>query len=172
MTNRNIHRLEKDSKKSKEAISHWFKDVDKGSSMPSWYYKQQVAEEREWIQVAERQLKDDLVPTERIREIKAELRKRKSRYDQITAAERDVAKEIAGNGALKDKAAKRFEELGGIIENSLYSRDEMFNKPTRLASPREEAERIRFRNSIIKEYKILGAVLGEDSNPERLRKGH
>ena len=171
MSNRNIHKLEKESAKSKEIISHWFKPVDKGSSMPSWYYKQQVEEEHDWIATAEKQLRDDLVPTERIREVKAELRNRKERHEQILAANRDVKKEISGNAALRDKAAKRFGELAEIIKDSLFTRDEMFNKPTRLASPRDEAERTQFRNNVIKEYKIIGSILGEDSNPERLRKG-
>lgn len=169
-----IDKLETESKRSKKNIAHYFKPVDKGSSMPSWYYREQVSEELEWINRAERQLRDDLVPQENKLAINTELKAKKKRLKEITEAKSDVETKIMGKD--KDKAWARHKELGEIIAESMFTRDEMFHRDThgrkhRTIDAREEAARTPFRNNIIKEYKILGRILGENSNPERLRRG-
>uniref|UniRef100_A0A6M3LP90 Uncharacterized protein n=1 Tax=viral metagenome TaxID=1070528 RepID=A0A6M3LP90_9ZZZZ len=171
-----IEQLEKESSKSEKNIAHYFKPVDKGSSMPSWYYRSQVEEELEWVKRAERQLKDDLIPQENKLTVKTELKAKKQRLKEISDARNEVEDKILAKGVNKDKAWARHKELGELIAESMFTRDEMFHrdphgKKHRVIDPREEADRTPFRNKLIKEYKILGRILGENSNPERLRKG-
>ena len=168
-SNRNIQNLAKESNKSTKNLVHYFKPIDKGSSMPAWYYKAQMEEQEEWLRVNERQLKDGLIPQEKIRDVKEELKKRKDRLNEIRSAFKEVEDIILKD---KDKAKKRYDELSAVLEDSYFTRDEMFHKPSRMVDPRMEAERVSHRNDIVKEWKIIGAVLGETTNPEHLRKGH
>jgi len=168
-----LQELEKASKKSKKELAHFFQPIDKGSSKPSWYYTAQVEEEQDWIRMAERQLKEQLVPTEKIAELKQQLSIRKGKFEKIM-----LSKDAANSHVKidKDKAAKRHQELEETIKQSMFSRDEMFHRDQhgqrhRTVDPREEADRGQFRNRLIKEYKVLGRLLGENTNIEQLRRG-
>ena len=168
-SNRNIQDLAKESQRAKKNLVHYFSPVDKGSSMPSWYYKVQMDEQEEWLRVNERQLKEGLIPQEKVMLTKEEIAKRKDRLKEIREARRVVEEMILKD---KDKSKKRYDELSETLADSYFTRDEMFHKPSRMVDPRMEAERSRERNDIVKEWKIIGAVLGETTNPEHLRKGH
>lgn len=165
-SNQNIQSFIRQANKAKGNVAHFFRPVDKGSSMPSWYYGRQVEEEESWIENAEMQLKRNLVPTEKIERLRAELRARKTRLDEIRKAKKEIKDEILTD---PDKAKKRFDKLADIIAESMPTRDEMMHKP-KLVDPRIEAERLVHRNSLVKEYKLLGHILGEPVNVEALRR--
>lgn len=158
------------AQESKANVAHFFKPVDKGSAMPSWYNSVHMEELEERVKAKEKQLDADLVPKDKIMRVRAELQSERARLNEIKAAKTSVANMV---GKDKDRYAKRFKELSEEIAESFYTRDEMFRKDkNRSASPRAEAERMAHRNYLVQEWKILGRCLEEDTNVERLRKGH
>jgi len=168
-----LQELEKESKKSKKNIAPYFKEIDKGSSMPSWVYEPHIEEEQEFIRRSERELKEQTVPVERMPELKMQLKVRKDKLEKVMQS-KDEAYKIVNSD--KDKALKRHKELEEKITDSMFSRDEMHYRDThgrrhRTVNPRDEADRGQHRNALIKEYRILGHVLGENTNVEALRKG-
>ena len=165
--------LEKEGKKSKKNLAHYFNPIDKGSSKPAWYYSAQIDEEKEWIRRAERELKEQTIPMEKIAELKVQLKVRKDKYEEIMKS-KDASEKLVNTD--KDKAFKRHTELEEIIKESMFTRDEMHYRDKhgrrhRTVDPREEAERGIHRNHLIKEYTILGRLLGENTNIEALRRG-
>jgi len=157
------------AQESKANVAHFFKPVDKGSAMPSWYNQTHLEELEERVKSKERQLKNDLVPQDKIMRVKTELTAERTRLNEIKSAQTSVQ-----NMVQKDpgKYAKRLEELREEISESYYTRDQMFRAgKDRSASPRMEAEKMPHRNELIREYKIIARCLDEDPNPERLRKG-
>lgn len=167
-SNSGIARFQEEAVKASENVEHFFKPIDKGSSMPSWYYDRQVEEENEWIKNAEKQLADNLIPQDKIIPIKAELQTKKIRFEKIKEAHED-AKELVNKDP--DAFVKRRKELADLIKQSMFTRDEMFHRPARSVDPRHEAERSQLRNGLVKEWKIIGYLLGESTNVEALRKG-
>lgn len=157
----------KKGEESKGNLVHFFKTVDRGSSMPSWYYTAQMEEEQDWIRRAESQLEENLIPAENVRDIKMQLRARKQKYEQIREAWDECKKLVNGD---KDRYKARLDELKETIADSLFTRDQMFHKPTRQIDPRWEADRIPVRNHMIKEAKIIARLLGEEYSTEQLRK--
>lgn len=157
-----------DSVRAREIASHFFSDVDKGSATPSWYYEDTlVAEMKERIDNAERQLSEDLVPQDKKAFVKDQLKRDRYMHDNIMEAKERAMHVIKQD---PDKWKKIHSDLEKQISASLFSRDEMNHKP-RLVNPREEAERMKYRNSQITAYRVIGKLMDLDTNIERLRKG-
>lgn len=170
ISNRNINKLEDESNKAKKELSHFFSPVDRGSSMPSWYYDRKVREEKEWIEKHERQVKDNLIPEDDILKVKSEMKVRKEKLSEIEESYENAKKQFQEQ---KDFWAKEYDRLGKIIGDSMPHIDHMFNiengRKMRLISAQDEALRVKHRNNPVKLWKILGHFLGESTNPETLR---
>ena len=165
-SNRNLAGFIKKANQTKVNLVHFFNPIDKGSSMPSWYYTAQMEHEEEDIARAQNQLKRNLVPQDKIERLRVELRAKEKRLEKIREAQKKVKTEIMKD---KDGAVKRFKQLEADIADSMPTRDEMHHKP-KLVDPRLEADRLPHRSALIKEYKILGHFLGEYVIVEALRR--
>jgi hypothetical protein len=171
---KDLTQLKKDADQAKKDYAHYFQSIDRGGTMPTWYNQAHIEEENDWIKRAQKQLEQNLVPQDDILNIKAQLKIREKRLKSVLASRMETEKLILKN---KDKSYAEYKELGEKIGNSMFSHDEMHyvsgkhGQRARVISPREEAEREIHRKHLVKKYKILGKVLGEDTNIERLRKG-
>ena len=165
---RNIGKIEKVSKQAEKDLVHYFKPVDKGASMPSWYNETQVDEMQEKVKDIERILRENRVSNpDSIRELKKTLEINKARLKEILSAKAEIEADLNKN---KDVAVKRYKELEETIKEYQPTRDEMFNKPSRVVDPRQFAIVDKFMTNVVRQYKILGRLLGENSNPELLRR--
>lgn len=174
MEKKGIAHLRKEAEKSKKNYAHYFQPIDKGSSMPTWYNPAFVMEENTWLTRAKRELDQNLVPQDEILQLKAQIRMREKKVKDILASQMKTEEMIKKN---KDAAYNRYKELGDTIADSMFTRDEMFyvdgkhGMRARKISPRDEADREHYRKHLVKEWKIIGKALGEDTNIEGLRKG-
>lgn len=159
------------------------------SEYPAFYFRTHIDELRESIDSKVQGLeRGEIYPTE-IPKIKAELEREKLRLADI-----EKSKVVLKDGA-KDEAAKLYADLGEQIQDSLFTRTEMMKG---LANPHEEARRMKdldiinirgntevfkkmgiqtrkgktSRTGATRAYKILGSLLGEETNVEYLRKDH
>ena len=165
-SNENLASFKKKATQAKNEMAHFFQPIDKGSSMPSWYYERHIEEENEWIKRNRNQLDRGLIPPDKIEMLKSELKAREVRLGHINEAEKTVKDLILAD---KDKAKKRFDRLAEAIAESMPTRDEMNHVP-KLIDPRKEAERMPHRDKLVKLYKVYGRVLGEYVNVEALRR--
>ena len=165
-SNNTLASFERKANRAKKEMAHFFQPIDKGSSMPSWYYERQIEEEEEWIKKNRNQLERQLVPPDKIEMLRSELKAREIRLSQIDEAEKTVKDMILAD---KDKAKKRFDSLAEAIADSMPTRDEMNHVP-KLIDPRKEAERMPHRDKLVKLYKVYGRILEEPVNVEALRR--
>jgi hypothetical protein len=173
MSNR-FEGLKKDAEQSKKNLVHYFQDIDKGSMMPTWYNPSHLEEENDWIRRAKGQMDQNLVPHDDVMRLKAELKLRENKVKKILQSRMETEKRIEKN---KDESFSRYKELEEKIKESMPSRDEMFHVDgkhgmrARRVDPRIEAETEIYRKHLVREWKIIGKVIGENTNIERLRKG-
>jgi len=175
---------------TEESKIEFFGQVDRDrdgkpvSYLPAWMLPRQKEELEEEIARNERTLKVGAIPGDQKGQLIEDIRRSKKRLDEINESMPSLT------SAAKDKLAKAHEEIGGRISESLFTRDEMRNG---FADPHEEHRRnkqpcikmdpdlaracnVRItsgkvsRDGANKIYKIIGARIGENTNPERLRK--
>lgn len=169
---------------------HFFGKVDKNkdgviaSQYPAWMMETHVEELKRAIEEKELKLANHMVEPEDMMYIKAELDREKKRLVDIESSKPTLS------GEQKDKVYSNYKDLAGKIADSLFTRDEMM---LGLANPHEEAHRMVdpiipinpeiaeacgvesrdgkvSRNEATRIFKILGKVLGEETNVEALRR--
>uniref|UniRef100_A0A6M3JI29 Uncharacterized protein n=1 Tax=viral metagenome TaxID=1070528 RepID=A0A6M3JI29_9ZZZZ len=158
------------------------------SEYPAFYFTTQIDELQERIESSERALKSGAINPAAIPELKASIQRDTQRLAEINKSH------VKLTGKDKDDAAKLYEHLGKEIQDSMFSRSEMMKG---LADPHDELKRRTtpfipvgkygdvFKNMGItpekgkvsrtqaaKVYKIIGKVLGENTNTEYLRKDY
>lgn len=158
------------------------------SEYPAFYFTTQIDDLVERIASNERALKSGAINPVAIPELKAEIKRDEQRLSEINKSH------VKLTGKDKDEAATLYEHLGSQIKDSLFSRSEMKKG---LANPHDELKRMtnpiipvgKFgkvfkqmgidpvkskvsRNQASRVYKILGKVLGENTNTEYLRKDY
>lgn len=155
------------------------------SEYPAFYFTSIIDDMEEDIARKERELGSGMTPAAHAPKQKADLEREKARLVEIKNSK------IKLTGKVKDEAAKVHKELGGLIQDSMFTRTD---SEKGLADAHEELRRqtqplfnVRghtqlfhnmginikdgkaSRNQISKVYKIIGKVLGENTNTERLR---
>lgn len=163
------------------------KDGHIGSEYPSWCMNPQLDDLRESIEQAERQLEDDLVPPEKIIEVRHRLKKEKERYEEIMCAKPKMT------GKQVDELAKAREVIGKQVSESMFKRSDMMRgvadaheEASRMVDPRipvnEDTARLLSacgiepidgkinRTQAERAWKIASRYLGEPSNTELLRR--
>lgn len=172
----------------------YFGDVDRnkkgeiGSQYPSWYFEQQQDELRESMEFKKRAIERGSIPKDSVAETLADIAREEQRLREIEQ----------GRPRLKDseldEVAKTREEIGAHISEALFTRTE---ESKNLTSGHEEARRMMkpcikvtsdamarackdcgvtikdgmiTRNEAAKVWKIMGKLIGEDTNVERLRR--
>lgn len=158
------------------------------SEYPAFYFTTQIDELRENIARNERALESGAINPQSVPELKAEIKRDIVRLSEINK------NHISLTGKDKDEAADLYKELGGQIQDSMFTRSDMMKG---LANPHDELKRMKdpiipvgkngkiFENMGIKPvkgkvsrtqaskvFKVLGKVLGEETNVEYLRKDH
>jgi hypothetical protein len=180
-------------KESKESRIQLFGRVDrKGhridghitSEYPAWMFPAQIEKMTEKAREMKQAEENQLVPYERLREHREGRKQLEDRLKMIKESTPRLS------GAAKDKVAKAYEELGKRIADSMPTRDAMMTgrasarqesikmtEPTEVLDPElAEATGVRLTdgrcsmNQLTRAWKICARALGEDSNPERLRK--
>ena len=154
------------------------------SEMPVWYFDAQIEELREGIGRKERALERGFIIQEQIPLVKEELIKERAKLKRIKQSKPEL------KGANKDKAWRTYESLGKQIKDSMPTRKQAHDG---LVNPHEELKRLKGKHVKIdteiakacgvnvihgkvtgdeanKCYQILGRALGENSNPEALRR--
>lgn len=156
------------------------------SPYPAFYFRTQLDELIEDTDRKERHLEKGLIPATEIPFAKAEIKRNRKRIDEIKEAHPRL------KPAEKDEVYKAYKELEGLIADAMFTRSEMKKG---LADAHEEARRMtepiidvkgkeKFlhnmgitaqngkisRNNAERAYKIMGRVLGENTNTERLRR--
>jgi DNA repair exonuclease SbcCD ATPase subunit len=171
----------------------FFGEVDRnkeglvGSEYPSWAMNQQLDDLREGIEQAERQLEDDLVPPEKIIDVRHRLKKEKERYEDIMGSKPKMG------GKQIDELAKVRQEIGAVITDSMFTRTQMMTgtadaheEASRMADPRISLNESQMRlakscginpvegkinrTQAERMWKISSRYLGEPSNTEVLRR--
>lgn len=172
----------------------FFGNVDKDargkitSSMPAWYFDNQMDELKEGIDRKKRSLAAGNIKADQIPNVRAELEREQTRYEEIIATKPKL------NGGEKNKLSKLRKELGDEIGDILFTRSEIEKN---LASPHEELKRMKnpsisltklgiepeilaacglkhtdgkiSRDQASTMYQIISKSLGEDTSIERLR---
>lgn len=154
------------------------------SEMPVWYFDAQIEELREGIGRKERSLERGEIIQEQIPTVREELIKERAKLKKIEQSKPEL------KGANKDKAWRAYESLGKQIKDSMPTRKQNHDG---LVNPHEELKRLKGKHIKIdteiakacgvsvlhgkvtgdeanKCYQILGRALGENSNPEALRR--
>lgn len=160
------------------------------SYMPAWYNENRVDELRENIGRIHRSLERGEIPDANVPEAKAEMGKIQHKLDEITKSKPHVSVKE------RDLLMKYYKQLGGLIQETLFSYDEM-QKGT--ADPHEEAKRMKdpiikldkelcelavscgieptkkaggyfvSRDQASKMFKMCGRLIEEPTNVEHLR---
>lgn len=155
------------------------------SEYPAWYHKPQIDDMKESIRQKEAALEQGRVPLEEIPNMRQQIEREKNRLAQITDSTPKV------NSKQADELSKCYKNLGGEIADRMFTREDM---ELGVADPHKEVERILTpsitvdpdiakacgvqmdgkglvtREGAIKIWKIVGAYLGERTNPEILRR--
>ena len=169
----------------------FFGEIDKNrsgkisSQYPAWYFDSQIEELSESIARKERSIKRGDMPSSEIGYAVSELDKERKKLDKISSSRPKI------KGKDKDDMAKVYKEIGGQIAESMFTLSDM-KRGT--ASAHEEARRMVkpiisvdpklaeacgvkttdgkvSRNDASKMYKIMGKLIGDNTNVEALRKG-
>ena len=156
------------------------------SEYPAFYFHNHYEELKETTERQGRQIKLGLVPPSELPYVKAEVERNKQRMVDIKEANPRLS------DPQKDAIYKTYKELGDSIADSMYTRTDMKKG---LVDAHEEARRMsepiisikgkeKFlhnmgikaqdgkisRNQASRAYKIIGKVLGENTNVEKLRR--
>lgn len=156
------------------------------SEYPAFYFHNHYEDLKETTERQERQIEIGLVPPSELPYVKAEVERNKQRMIDIKKANPRLS------GPQKDAIHKTYKELGESIADSMYTRTDMHKG---LVDAHEEARRMskpiisvkgkeKFlhnmgitaengkisRNQASRAYKIIGKVLGENTNVEKLRR--
>ena len=171
-----------------------FGDVDRNragkisSEFPAWYHERHVEDLEESISSIDRQLKQGLIPADKVPAQAQDRARKQARLDGIMKAKPEFsAKE-------KDDLRKIYLSLSEKISLSMFTRSEMhmgtvdahteaarMSKPCITLNPQEasvakscgipmEANRKVSRNAASKPWKLIGRLLGEPTNTEVLRR--
>jgi len=156
------------------------------SEYPAFYFTTHIDDLEERLASNKRAIASGLINPQAIPELRAEIEKDSVRLAEINKSH------IKLTGKDKDEAANLYKELGDKIQDSMFSRSEMMKG---LANPHDELNRRItptipvgkhgevFKNMGItpvkgkvsrtqaaRVFKILGKVLGENTNIEHLRR--
>ena len=156
------------------------------SEYPAFYFHTQYEELKEETEKQERQIELGLVPASELPYAKAEVERNIKRLEDIVKANPNLT------GPQKDAIHGVYKDLAEQISDSMYTRTDMKKG---LVDAHEEARRMsqpiisikgkeKFfhnmgikatsgkisRNQASKAYKIIGKVLGENTNTEHLRR--
>ena len=156
------------------------------SEYPAFYFHTQYEELKEETEKQERQIELGLVPASELPYAKAEVERNIKRLEDIVKANPNLT------GPQKDAIHDVYKDLAAQISDSMYTRTDMKKG---LVDAHEEARRMsqpiisikgkeKFfhnmgikatggkisRNQASKAYKIIGKVLGENTNTEHLRR--
>lgn len=155
------------------------------SAYPVSYFKQQVEALKNDIEDSEMRLRDDRVPVTDIHKAKVELKKKKEKMDAI---EQSIPKV---SGKQKDELSKHYKDLSEKIRDAMPTRSDMMmgladvhSEVRAMTKPCISVKGMEFlrdmgirpvngkitRNEASRAFKIIGNVLGEHTNVERLRR--
>jgi len=160
------------------------KDGNITSEMPSWYLERHIEELEESINRKETALKFNRIVSDQVPRMQAEVKAEKEKLKKIRESKPVV------EGAAKDRCAKTYESLKKQIRESMPTRKQAKDG---LANPYDELKRLKEKHITIspemaaslgvksdhgkisgdeanKCFQILGKVLGEQTNPESLRR--
>ena len=171
-----------------------FGDVDRNragkisSEYPAWYHERHVEDLEESISSIDRQLKQGLIPADKVPAQAQDRARKQARLDDIMKAKPEfTAKE-------KDDLRKVYGSLGDKISDSMFTRSEMhmgtvdahveasrMTKPCITLNPQEASvakscgitmgpDRKVSRNAASKPWKLIGRLLGVPTNVEVLRR--
>jgi len=158
------------------------------SEYPAFYFDVHLGELEENIASNKRALASGAINPQAIPELKAEIARDEQRLSEIKKSH------VKLTGKDKDEAAMLYKELADQIQDSMFTRSDMMKG---LANPHDELKRMKepiisigkngavfekmgikpvkgkvSRNQAARVFKILGKVLGENTNTEHLRKDH
>ena len=158
------------------------------SEYPAFYFTTQIDELAENIARNERAIESGAINPQSVPELKAEIKRDKQRLSEINKSH------IKLTDTDKDEAAALYKNLADQIQDSMFTRSDMMKG---LANPHDELKRMKTplrpvgkngkvfkkmginpvkgkvsRTQAARVFKILGKVLGENTNTEYLRKDH
>jgi len=154
------------------------------SEMPVWYFDAQIDELKEGIGRKKRALEQGFIVQDQIQAVKEELKNEVAKLERIEDSKPKL------KGANKDRVWRSYESLGKQIKETMPTRKQAHDG---LVNPHEELKRLKSKHVKIdteiakacgvkvlhgkvtgdeanKCYQILGRALGENSNPEALRR--
>ena len=156
------------------------------SEYPAFYFHTQYDELKENTEKAERQIELGLIPASELPYAKAQVKRNRERMEDIQKSNPKLS------GPQKDEVYSVYKDLADQISDSMYTRSDMKKG---LVDAHEEARRMsepiiaipgkeKFfhnmgikaiggkisRNDASRAYKIMGKVLGENTNTEHLRR--
>jgi len=167
--------------------------VDSGkvtSAYPAWYFTTHLEDLKEGIDRKHRAIQRGEIPASELDLAKIALKKETERYENIMMSRPKL------DGKDVDDLAKVYKELEKDIQDSLFTRSDMkkglvdvHEEARRMSEPiinvggnvellREmgvnipKEHKMVSRNQASKAYKILGKLLGENTNVERLRRDY
>jgi len=169
---------------------HFFGNVDKNkegkvaSELPAWFFSVHLEKLIDDVSKKERQIDRGEVPPDHVFMVKNEVLNLKKKITEIQMSKPTL------KGGQKDMVWKEYQQLGNLISDSLptYREDRRG-----FVDPRSELKRMKSPHIAIsgkmaeacgmktvkgkitgdqaaKAYKMMGSILGENTNVERLRK--
>lgn len=163
------------------------KDGKIASSLPAWFHDVQLEKLTEEVSRKERQIGRGEVPPDHVFMVKNEVENLKKKITEIQMSKPTL------RGGQKDMVHKEYQQLASQIADSMPTRREDRNG---FVNPRDELKRMKSPHIAISQkmadacgvkpvngkisgdqaarcYKMMGKVLGENTNVEKLRKeGH
>jgi len=158
------------------------------SQFPAFYFDPQISDLEENIFRNERAIASGAIAPDAIPTLKGEIARDRQRLLEIQKCS------VKLTGKDKDEAANLYKELGGKIQDSMFTYTEMMKG---LANAHDELKRMKTpiipvgkhaavfkkmginpvkgnvsRDEATRVFKILGKTLGENTNVEHLRKDH
>jgi tellurite resistance protein len=174
----------KEEKKESSKIQFFGDQGGIKSDMPAWYLERHVEFAEDSIRRKQKMLDRGGIEADQVPRVKEEIKAEKAKLKQIVESKPNLT------GAQKDRCAKAYENLQRQIKDSMPTRKDAKDG---LVSPYDELRRLKSKHITIdptiakacgvkpdhgkisgdeanKCYQIIGKILGENTNTERLRR--
>jgi len=158
---------------------------ERRSEYPAWYFDVHIEELREGVERKQRQLDQGLILPDQVQMMKADIERENEKLKTIEKSRPRLT------GEQKDRCWNAYKEVADQLATTMPTRKQTQDG---LVNPHDELKRMKKTKHIeidpaiakscgvkpvngkvtgdeaVKCYKILGKVLGESTNPERLRR--